>query len=225
MTAPVGGSFGVPATACSHRGLTVTIVGPDGVGKSTLRSALSDLFAEAHPVLSDRSDGPVQSLRSNRGDGRTELFSVPMSVVKLLYLWSDEWLRWVSTTRRVVRSGGVVVSERGWWDVAVFPTRYRMRPTPRLHRLASRLVPLPDLLLVLEAPPETIHERKTELSTSEIDRQAAQWHSIPSSRQAVRFIDAGMSIDDVVSEACDAIADALTQPCVTIDSRSDRRAT
>jgi hypothetical protein len=75
-----------------------------------------------------------------------------------------------------IRSGLVVV-ERGWWDILVDPKRYRLTPTVRLVRLLGRLLPAPDLVLLLDAPAAEIHRRKRELSEREIAAQLAAWRA------------------------------------------------
>lgn len=195
----------------------MTIVGPDGVGKSTLRFALSEALSMQHETSTDRSVGPVRGARSTADGGSQEQLSTPMSLVKLVYLWLDEWLRWTTTVRSMVVRGGWIVSERGWWDLAVVPHRYRMHALPRLHRLLSAFVPLPGLLIVLEAPAAVVSSRKGELPQEEIVRQVAGWHTIPSGRQKRVFIAADQPAEAVLADVALAAADVLDAPCPTLE--------
>jgi hypothetical protein len=50
--------------------------------------------------------------------------------------------------------------ERGWQDIAVDARRYRLQISPRLVFAMASLLPVPDLILVLEAPTEVLLDRK-----------------------------------------------------------------
>ena len=65
------------------------------------------------------------------------------SLAKTAYLLVDVWLGWRLRIRPFVRRGGWVIIERGWWDIAVDPLRYRMRQHGRLLWWLGRLLPAP----------------------------------------------------------------------------------
>ena len=123
-----------------------------------------------------------------------------MSAMRLVYFWADfsigHWMRvWPVTAR-----GGLVVSERWWWDMYVDPRRHRLQPMPRTARVLGRLVPQADAFLVLEAPSELILERKQELSALEIERQQAAWKQLAPAIRAVQVIDASAPLADVTDD-------------------------
>jgi hypothetical protein len=73
-----------------------------------------------------------------------------------------------------------VVTERGWWDLAVDPRRYRLDVPPLLVRALGVALPHPDVAFVLEAPAEVVRGRKAELPVEELDRQRLAWRrSLP----------------------------------------------
>jgi hypothetical protein len=112
-----------------------------------------------------------------------------------------------------IRSG-LVLWERGWWDMAVDPARYRLRVTARLVRALGRLVPKPDLTFVLEAPPEVLLERKAELSSQEMVRQAIAWREVLPPRVERVFLDARKPAKLVAAEAREALLELLEERAI-----------
>jgi hypothetical protein len=121
-----------------------------------------------------------------------------LSYLKTAYVFCDYFLGWGLRIRPFVKAGGWVIVERGWWDIAVDPKRYRMSIPSRLLWALGRLQPVPDLLLILEAPAEIVYTRKQELSIDELDRQMRAWRKHLPSKQKHVFIDAVKPVDEVV---------------------------
>lgn len=205
-----------------RRGGVVAVGGPDGVGKTTVCEVLvGDLLADREvlhvrfPGLLPRRD-PVERRELRLGPGGepdlTRLriyppaYAWPKAQLKSLYLWLDFVLGWAVRVRPLVRRGGWVVFERGWWDHAVDPRRYRLRPPATLVRVLGRLLPRNDLVLVLHAPPEVIRSRRPELTTEELERQMAAWREVLPSRQARVFLDTSMPLETIRERARDAVA-------------------
>jgi hypothetical protein len=121
-------------------------------------------------------------------------------------------------TRRWIEGGGWVVTERGWWDIAVYPERYRVRRVGRLHRALGALPPHPDLILVLETDPGTVLARKDELSPDEIRRQAELWRSVLPRHQPRLYLDASEPVDTLTELALAAIERARASSRVVVGS-------
>jgi hypothetical protein len=192
-------------------GLFVLVMGPDGSGKSTLASSLptmcGDLFRRHHhwhwrPGLLPRPGAVVRHAPVDPSTPHARApRSRPASWLLVGYYWAD-WLLggflWIWPLR--VRAG-LLVNERGWWDMLVDPRRYRLQGTTRLARLLGRLVAHPDLALVLEAPPELLLTRKAEVDRTEISRQATAFGiSLPSRVRTTR-VDVSDPIHDVQGQA------------------------
>ena len=77
--------------------------------------------------------------------------------------------------------------ERGWLDIAVDPRRYHLTVPPKLVELLDRSLPSPDLVIVLEADPQILNDRKAELPLGELSRQIGRWRQISFSRRAIRL--------------------------------------
>lgn len=213
--------MGAPTT-----GGVLIIGGPDGAGKSTLAAAIiGEVLAEV-PVMHIRF--PRLLPRRNRertrarrlGEGGTpdlfgpRVYARPypwgVSSWKALYLFIDFLLGWRMRVGPFVRNGGWVVFERGWWDHAVDPRRYRLR-SGRPFVVLGRLIPRADLILILEADPATIHARKPQLTTEELARQMAVWHRILPRSQRRVFLDAALPVPLLIQQVEVHVSDLNTR--------------
>ena len=199
--------LGMPSGAA--KGLFLVVAGPDGVGKSTLREGLAESLRRHHPVWSGRLSGPLSEFRrgTRPGESRTRpvIAGGGISTVRIVYLFVDALLRWLTWTRSWLKRGGWVITERGWWDIAVYPSRYRIGRAGRVHRALGMVGPRPDLILVMETAAEEVHSRKDELSESEIRYQTDLWRSVIPKNQPRVFLDASLPPRALVQRALEVI--------------------
>jgi thymidylate kinase len=226
------------ATRRTYRpaGLFICIGGVDGSGKSALADALVawSPFRRARrfhsrPGILKPPGWFIGRRPSTGGDPHgAEPWGPVMSALRLGYLWADfsigHWARvWPVTAR-----GGLVVSERWWWDMYVDPRRHRLQPMPRTARILGRLVPRADAFFVLEAPSEVIRARKQELSAAEMERQQAAWRRLAPAIREVRTIDASPPLPEVTRDVVGAVverqAERLRRRAAPTRGRPDMRA-
>jgi energy-coupling factor transporter ATP-binding protein EcfA2 len=198
------------------RGAFVVVVGPDGSGKSTLARGMVEvsrpIFTEVEHIhwrpgllpragsLVGREAGDPTQPHAQQPHGR------PLSLALLTYDWVDfflgTWLRILPIRAR----GGLVVMERGWCDMAVDPRRYHLDLPSRIVETLGRLLPGPDVALILYADPELLRDRKAELPTPELARQLLRWRQISFPRRTRRlFLDASLSPERLLDQAMDAL--------------------
>jgi hypothetical protein len=193
-------------------GLVVALVGPDGIGKSTLAVGLEGASSGAFRRATRLHFGPgllpppARLLGRATPDGSQPHRRPPSgsatSLARVFYLWLDALVGWwpkVSVPR--IRST-LVVLERGWADLVVDPRRYRTSRGTGLARQLARFLPAPDLVLFLDGEAEVAHGRKRELEVAEIDRQLKEWRSL-AREDANRFetLDATRPAEDVLDQA------------------------
>lgn len=211
----------------SARGCVLAVGGPDGVGKTTVCEALiagvpygAETLHVRFPGLLPRRD-PAERREIRLGPGQTPdltrlrvyppTYSRPKAALKTLYLWIDFLLGWVVRVRPLVRRGGWVVFERGWWDHAVDPRRYRLPPPARLVHVLGRLLPRADLVLVLHAPPEVIRARRPELTVEELERQMQAWRTVLPADQARVYVDTSLPHEQMLERVGAAVAGLCRQ--------------
>jgi thymidylate kinase len=164
-------------------GAFIAFAGVDGAGKSAVAGALAGWspFRRVRRLHSRPAllKPPGWFLGRHPADGSDPHGKEPwgswMSTIRLVYLWTDYslgyWLRiWPVRAR-----GGLVISERWWWDMYVDPLRHRMKAMPRFVRVLGALIPSPDLTVFLDATSESVLDRKQELDADEIVRQRRAW--------------------------------------------------
>jgi len=187
------------------RGRFISFIGPDGSGKSTTSQALSshpitsvfvdisyyhgrfgilpdlsDVIAQtwpqSHAVPGDNSDGEAANQAGARdGEAARDAFGLLRAAMYPLYYSLDFLLGYVVLRRKLSR-GELVLFDRYFYDYYYQP-EYRRCPRWLLDGL-SVLVPEPDFVVFLSNDPETIQERKPELSVDEIRRQLSVCRTI-----------------------------------------------
>lgn len=206
------------------RGGVIVIAGPDGAGKTSLSSALARAAFGAAPVLHlhhrfralpHSRISEVETTRPHDQRPRPPW----LSWAKSMYLFADYQLGWQLRAAPFVRRGGWVVLERGWWDAAIDQRRYRMQCSGWLLRSLGRLLPRPDLVIVLTAPVDILVSRKAELSPAEFERQLQGWRTVLPRNVRRAFIDSTQSPAAVV----DAAADSVRRLTLSLGKSSRRR--
>ena len=141
-----------------RKGLTVALLGPDGVGKSTLLAGL----AVSYPV-------PVRQIYMGMwqgvgGPGYTRLHAV-VAIVKRPF---QVWWRVAQGAAHAAR-GHVVVFDRYTYD-ALLPITGSWRSLKRPYFwVLAHLAPRPDLVLVLDLPGEVAFARKGEFTAEGLE--------------------------------------------------------
>jgi hypothetical protein len=135
-----------------------------------------------------------------------------VSIAVLLYYWFDFLLgTWMKLKPLRVRSALIVV-ERGWWDILVDPRRYRVKVPEGLTAFLGRLLPSPDLTLVLDAPAPVLLQRKQELAETELNRQVHVWRELAQKHRAsYSVLDASQPESDVHVVAAEEIVSLLEE--------------
>ena len=173
-------------------GVYLLVVGPDGTGKSTLVRHLTDLGRREFPAVLAMHWRPGLLPGLARLAGRDApdpvrphhhpAYGPAVSLIRLVYYWVDQVAGYWWRIRPWVRRGGLVIMERGYWDILVDPRRYRLGCPPWIVRLLGRLVASPDLTVVLGGDPAVIAARKRELSATEVARQCERWPQVAPGR-------------------------------------------
>ncbi|MGH2689301.1 MAG: hypothetical protein ACRDKW_10915, partial [Actinomycetota bacterium] len=132
-----------------------------------------------------------------------------LSTALLGYYWLDSLMGgWILARTTRARTGLVVV-ERGWWDLAVDPRRYRIRAPQAVIRALGRMLPQPDMIFSLSAPPEVLLARKQELSELEAQRQMTAWRDMGSPGTQRIQLDASRSPPEVLAAAREHVVSFL----------------
>ena len=193
-------------------GLFLVMLGPDGAGKSSLGDRLLEAIGPAFRRYKRLHSGPLvwpsrEQLVSDP-HGRPS-YPVWSSVARLFAHLADHQLGYWFKIRPVLARSGLVLFDRFFLDRLVDARRYRYGGPRWLVRALCRLVPQPDLLLVLDAPEEVILSRKQEISAKALREQRPLYRSLLRGARAGYLIDAACSPEEVLRQAARAAIDYL----------------
>ncbi|HEX2256384.1 MAG TPA: hypothetical protein VHG92_06730 [Afifellaceae bacterium] len=193
-------------------GVYVAVLGPDGAGKSSLIDALQERLAGAFagstcygftPGLIHRlRHGPY---RENSAPHELPPRSWPMSVARALGYWLPYYTLGYLVRHLDLARSRLVLSDRHFADVLVDPRRYRYGGPMWLVRLIWRLIPKPDLVVLLDAPPEVLQARKQDVPFAETARQRSAYLELVRSLPNGHVIDAGQPPEQVATDVSDIV--------------------
>jgi thymidylate kinase len=166
-----------PCKVPASRGLWIAFLGPDGVGKS---SVIEQLQHRLEPEFDDIILFHFRP-RFRRHGAQRPAVTCPhahrprgalISAGKLIYWLVDCWYGYLTVIRPGKQREGLLIFDRYYPDILVDPLRYRLpQRGATFARWLATLAPQPDLYVLLDAPAETVQQRKAELPLSESHRQ------------------------------------------------------
>jgi thymidylate kinase len=165
-----------------ERGMTVALVGPDGVGKSTLTEGIADRFAfPATRVY-------MGIHRGAGSDRRSRPLPLPLRIPR-------QWLRYLRG-RAATWRGHLVLFDRYAFDARLTAAR-RQSARRRAARAVLARIPDPDLTVLLDAPAQIVHARKPERCLEDLERLRAEYLAVASRGRRVAVVDASGTADEV----------------------------
>ncbi len=215
-------------------GFVVALVGPDGVGKSTIATRLTDvlgrpatrLYAGDNPDSADRMlpstrlvwwyrrrtqgppvHGPPPIEHRRRRSLLRRLVTSPLSALLLANQCAEEWSR-LRLARRLAAEGLVVVLDRSYLH-----DYYRHDVTGADRSLRQRVhgwwllhvLPRVDLAIVLDAPVDVLYARKAEGTAAALSKRRSEYQGLPPLSAESVTIDAGRPLDAVEADVAEAI--------------------
>jgi thymidylate kinase len=105
---------------------------------------------------------------------------------------------YLKTVRPALKQNWLIVGDRWMYGYVVQPRALRFHGPDMLARAVMRLLPRPDLIINLAAPPQIIRTRKQELTVSQIERELRAWASLDVLN--MKTLDASRPPDDIAAE-------------------------
>lgn len=200
-----------PQVLSRPHGLCLVMLGPDGVGKSTMKAQLLERLAPLFPnsrtyhfrprIIGRIGPGrPISRPHSMKPRGRVA------SVFYLLTVFTDYWLGYLFQIRPLLKRSSLVVLDRYFHDLLIDPIRYRYGAPMWLARSMRWLVPPRDVFfLVLDADEHVIYARKRELAFEELVRQRKAYVAWAQSHPNSLLVRTDGSAEECAAEAARGI--------------------
>jgi thymidylate kinase len=193
-------------------GLNVIFLGPDGAGKSSVIQAVGSVLAGVFARTTCYSFPPALLGRRLRRADHPDILphalplrSSPASAMRAVLYWFAYYTLGHVAVNLALARNTLVLHDRHLVDALVDPRRYRYGGPPWLLRLLWRFIPKPDLIILLDAPPEVPQARKQEVPFEETARQREAYLSLIRTTRNGCIVDAARPFEQVVGDVNDII--------------------
>ena len=184
---------------------SICFLGPDGAGKSTLIKLIIENLQGAtkgfsclhlKPAMKKNvSSTPVLVENPHAKKPRSAIISIGKICFWGLLYWKNQFFHgYKNLTLRIW--------DRYFYDVYIDPKRYRFGAPLWIAKLIGKFIPQPELIIVLDAPAETIYERKQEVTFEELNRQRLAYLEFSKNQENSIVLKTDMGIEETVKNGC-----------------------
>ena len=145
------------------------------------------------------------------------------SIAKIFYLAVDYFAGYFLRIRPAMIRTRLVIFDRYIYDLLVDSKRVRYGGPAWMLHLLARVVPSPELVILLDAPAEVLWSRKQEVTFDEVGRQRNAYLSLVKELPSAVVINASQPLPNVLHDVEEAIIShfsARTATRLRLDHRS-----
>ena len=202
-------------------GLMVVMLGPDGVGKSsvgdgvfnTQKAVFSGQQERIHlrPRIIKRKDSGSRDSVTVTDPYADESRGGVASSAKIIFFLFDYIVGYLLVVWPLLVRNGFVIFDRYYYDLFLDPRRYRYGGKIWLARFAGHFVPKPDLIIVFDASVDVIHARKQEVTAEQTELQRFSYRKFSEHEKNCSVINAEQPIEQVVRDVNQVILGYLVK--------------
>jgi thymidylate kinase len=200
--------------AMRRRGFSIALMGPDGAGKSTLARALArDAQFRARVIYMGSNVSAstlglptsrwIERQRSALPAGRGGSWASLLGAIAYANRLVEQVYRSLGALSYGLR-GRFVVFDRHPYEISVAESARSVGGRLR-RRLLRTVCPQPDIILLLDAPPEVLHARRGEHTLDRLRGQRERYRSLTLAARNVIVLDASASEEETARRATAAI--------------------
>jgi thymidylate kinase len=207
-------------------GLHAVFLGPDGVGKSTVIDAVREHLSDAFLRTDYFTFAPSLIPQKFQPEKKTPHELPPRgyfaSLLKAAWWAVCYTLGYQASVRPAKARASFVMNHRYLLDAMVDRKRYRYSGPEWLLKAIWAIAPKPDVIILLDADPRIIWERKKEVALEETIRQRDAYRALIEPLKFARIVVASQPIDKVVADVDRIVLDLLAARVVKRFEREDR---
>lgn len=196
-------------------GILVAVMGPDGVGKSTVITGLIESlglgFWRRHKLFHWRPQALFikRDQRINPDPHGKPVRGTFLSMAYLSAFFLDHWVGYIFKVRPALGRSNFVIFDRYFHDVLVDPRRYRYGGPVWYAKFLAKAIPEPDLVILLDADEFSIAARKCELPLLEIKTQLQKYRKLQFQRAPKIVVDTHSGIEATINSSSHAVTEFM----------------
>lgn len=200
------------------QGIHIVLEGVDGSGKTTIKEMIAlELrkifplvkntwwFARCIPLISEltkyitfkKTQKKINAINKTSPEIKLDRFKEKpaKAYFRTFYYFFDYLIASYTTFKFIKIWGGVVLSDRFYYDFLVDLQLNKIKPPQWLPKILLKLLPKPNIVFYLDIPPEVAVHRKNEDSVESVQKQIDSWNKILPDIKNLQKINSLESID------------------------------
>ncbi|WKZ41237.1 MAG: hypothetical protein QY328_04180 [Anaerolineales bacterium] len=196
----------------------IAIIGPDGVGKSTILSLLANEYRHKKikgvfilKRFNEENSGELDE-GTPVGNYAKPPRSIPVTLLKLGFKVAPWLFKYYTRLLPMRHSGTLVICDHFYFLMIMLdPLKFRISGPDSMRKFLYRVLPKPDFYIYLDAPVDVVYSRKQQTTREELAQLIERHHEFLSGIPNRVYVDANRPVTEVmvdISQTISRIIDA-----------------